>query len=98
MAEVRLLLQWLRSARRARLETSGAIAKPQLPVELVYAAEFDRIDEAFWFEKQVQGWSRAKREALIRGGFAPLPALSRCGHRPATERRSASDPSSRSGG
>jgi len=30
-------------------------------------AEFQRIDEAFEWEKRIQGWSRAKREALIRG-------------------------------
>ncbi|HEX8548985.1 MAG TPA: GIY-YIG nuclease family protein [Cytophagaceae bacterium] len=28
-----------------------------LPVELVYFEEFDRIDKAFYREKQVQGWS-----------------------------------------
>lgn len=34
--------------------------KKHLPVELVYFEEFDRIDEAFYREKQVQGWSRKK--------------------------------------
>jgi hypothetical protein len=33
------------------------------------------IRDAFNFEKQVQGWSRAKREALIDGWFADLPEL-----------------------
>jgi putative endonuclease len=47
------------------------------PVELVWSAEFDRIGEAFAFEKRVQGWSRAKREALIEGRYADLPALAR---------------------
>ena len=47
------------------------------PVRLVWAAKFDRIDDAFHFEKQVQGWSRAKREALIEGRIADLPALAR---------------------
>ena len=41
--------------------------RDRLPVRLVWAGEFDRIDDAFWFEKQVQGWSRAKRLALIAG-------------------------------
>ena len=27
----------------------------------------DRVEDAYRFEKQVQGWSRKKREALIRG-------------------------------
>lgn len=34
--------------------------KNRLPVKLVYSEEFNRIDEAFYREKQVQGWSREK--------------------------------------
>ncbi|HSV40208.1 MAG TPA: GIY-YIG nuclease family protein [Nocardioidaceae bacterium] len=45
------------------------------PVELAWAAELDRIDEAFTLEKQIQNWSRAKRQALIEGRFADLPGL-----------------------
>jgi putative endonuclease len=48
----------------------------RLPVKLVYAEEFSRIDEAYQREKQVQGWGRAKREALIREDFDALPGLS----------------------
>jgi len=51
--------------------------KSRLPIELVYAAEFVTVAEAFAAEKRVQNWSRAKREALIRGDFDALPALSR---------------------
>ncbi len=47
------------------------------PVELMYSAEFPSIAEAYACEKQVQGWGRAKREALIRGDYASLPALAR---------------------
>ena len=49
----------------------------RMPVELVYAEEFERIDEAYAREKQVQGWGRAKREALIERRYAELPGLSR---------------------
>jgi putative endonuclease len=49
----------------------------RLPVQLVYCEEYDRIDEAFYREKQVQGWRRAKREALINGQSEKLPALAR---------------------
>ena len=49
----------------------------RLPVELVFAAEFDRIEEAYVLEKRIQGWSRPKREALIAGADDQLPALSR---------------------
>ena len=47
------------------------------PVELVYAAEFASIAEAYEREKQVQGWGRAKREALICGDYDALPELAR---------------------
>jgi putative endonuclease len=49
----------------------------RLPVELVFAQEYERIDEAYAREKQVQGWSRRKREALIAGEYNELPRLSR---------------------
>ena len=45
------------------------------PVRLVWAAEFDRITDAFAFEKQVQGWNRRKRQALIEGRWDRLPEL-----------------------
>ncbi|PKL85099.1 MAG: hypothetical protein CVV22_09740 [Ignavibacteriae bacterium HGW-Ignavibacteriae-1] len=47
-----------------------------LPVKLVYYEEFERIDDAFYREKQVQGWSRKKKEALINGQHDKLPELS----------------------
>ena len=50
--------------------------KKRLPVSLLYYEEYQRIDEAFYREKQVQGWSRKKKEALIRGEFQKLPELS----------------------
>jgi putative endonuclease len=47
------------------------------PVVLVWSGWFDSVAEAFAYEKRVQGWSRAKREALIRGDLGALPDLSR---------------------
>jgi predicted GIY-YIG superfamily endonuclease len=47
------------------------------PATLVWSVECEHIGEAFTLEKQIQNWSRAKREALIRGDFAALPALAR---------------------
>jgi putative endonuclease len=47
------------------------------PVRLVWAGEFESVEEAFLYEKRVQGWNRRKREALIRGDFGALPDLSR---------------------
>ncbi|MBP8066181.1 MAG: GIY-YIG nuclease family protein [Flavobacterium sp.] len=49
--------------------------KKRLPVKLVYYEEYQRIDEAFYREKQIQGWSRKKKEALIEGATNLLPEL-----------------------
>lgn len=50
------------------------------PVRLVWSAEFERISDAYFYEKQVQNWSRAKRRALIDGKFEDLPDLARGHH------------------
>ncbi len=47
------------------------------PVKLVFAAEFGHVADAYAAEKQVQGWRREKREALIRGDYEALPELAR---------------------
>jgi putative endonuclease len=49
----------------------------RLPVELVYGEEYARVSEAYYREKQVQNWSRAKREALINGNLEALPPLAK---------------------
>ena len=45
------------------------------PVRLAWAVQMERLDDAFRYEKQVQGWSRAKRLALIEGRLDDLPGL-----------------------
>lgn len=52
--------------------------KKRLPVKLVYFEEYQRIDEAFYREKQVQGWSRKKKEALINKMPDKLHKLAEC--------------------
>ena len=52
--------------------------KKRLPVKLVYYEEFQRIDEAFNREKQVQGWGRKKKEALINSTLNDLHNLAEC--------------------
>jgi predicted GIY-YIG superfamily endonuclease len=52
--------------------------RKRLPVKLVYFEEFNRIDEAFRREKQIQGWVRKKKEALINGNRTNLHELSEC--------------------
>ena len=45
------------------------------PVRRAWAGQLERIDDAFRFEKQVQGWSRSKRVALIAGRYQDVPEL-----------------------
>ncbi|GGP02058.1 hypothetical protein GCM10010992_04920 [Cloacibacterium rupense] len=52
--------------------------KKRLPIKLIYFEEFSRIDEAFYREKQVQGWSRKKKEALIDNRTDELKKLAEC--------------------
>jgi putative endonuclease len=49
----------------------------RLPVKLVYGEEYDHVADAYAREKQVQGWRRAKREALINGPPGLLHALAK---------------------
>ncbi len=51
--------------------------RSRLPVKLVYTQEFPSEHEAFLRERQVKGWSRAKKEAIIRGDFDALVELSK---------------------
>lgn len=53
--------------------------RKHLPVELVYAEEFSRIEDAFCREKQIQGWTRKKKEALIAGNFDKLKEFAKAG-------------------
>src|SRR5919198_1248644 len=43
----------------------GEWTKRRLPIELVFSQEMPDIDSAFLAERQIKGWSRAKKEALI---------------------------------
>lgn len=49
--------------------------KNRLPVKLMYFEFYDRIDHAFAREKQIQGWNRKKKLALIEGKEERLPEL-----------------------
>lgn len=46
------------------------------PVELVWSSDDVDIVSAIAAEKQIKGWRRAKKEALIRGDVEALPELS----------------------
>ena len=46
------------------------------PVELVFSDQFSTRLEAFYRERQIKGWSGARKEALIKGGWDGLVELS----------------------
>lgn len=45
------------------------------PVKLIWSEHFERVDEAIATERRIKGWSRAKKEALVRRDYDQLPAL-----------------------
>ena len=45
------------------------------PVLLVFNQQFGRIEDAIAAERQIKGWRREKKEALIRGNYGDLPLL-----------------------
>lgn len=63
--------------------TFGGYTAGLRPVTLVFHQEFERITDAIAAERQVKGWRRAKKEALIADAFDLLPTLSKRGARSA---------------
>ena len=66
--------------RRLNEHNSGSIkgyTSERLPVKLVYSNRFTDINDAIRAEKRIKGWSRAKKEALIKGDFEELQRLSK---------------------
>ncbi len=53
----------------------GGYTSERLPVELVFATEFATREEALISEMQIKRWSRAKKEALIKGAWEQLRLL-----------------------
>lgn len=53
------------------------ITSTRLPVKFVYSNRFTEINDAIKAEKQIKGWSRAKKEALIIGDFELIKLLSK---------------------
>ncbi|MDB5133029.1 MAG: hypothetical protein JWR02_2778 [Mucilaginibacter sp.] len=47
------------------------------PVKLVFQENFDNVNQAIAFEKQVKGWRRAKKEAIINNDWHLLPELAK---------------------
>jgi putative endonuclease len=57
--------------------TYDGFTRTRRPVTLVFSQWFDNVTDAIASERQVKGWSRAKKEALIRGDFGRLRELSK---------------------
>ncbi len=65
-----------RIAAHQRGEIEG-YTRTRRPVRFVFADEFPTRDEALSRERQLKGWSRTKKEALIKGNWSRLQRLSR---------------------
>ncbi len=66
--------------RRLAEHASGAFGgytASRLPVALVWCADFPTRHEALDTEQTIKGWSRAKKEALIRGDWTAMERLAR---------------------
>jgi putative endonuclease len=57
----------------------GGYTFSRRPAALMFHQEFANITDAIAMERRLKGWSRAKKEALIRGDFADLPRLAKSG-------------------
>ncbi len=65
---------------RLALHDSGEIpgfTHDRRPLELVYSAEFATREEALAVELQIKGWSRKKKEALMREDWVALSKFAR---------------------
>lgn len=55
----------------------GGYTANRLPVELVFSQECASRIEALAAEQQVKGWSRKKKEAMMRGDWAEVSRLAK---------------------
>ena len=55
----------------------GGYTKTRLPIEVMFIQQFGTRDEAFNAERQIKGWSRAKKEALIKQDWKLLTHLAK---------------------
>ncbi len=57
--------------------TFGGYTAEHRPVQFVWCAEMTSRAEALTYERQLKGWSRAKKEALIRDDWDRIHELAR---------------------
>jgi tRNA/rRNA methyltransferase len=70
----------------------GGYTSSRMPVELAWSSEFATRYEALSAERQLKGWSKAKKEELIRGDWAAIQRLARRRQSFETARPSSSPP------
>jgi putative endonuclease len=56
---------------------SDAYTSTRRPVKLVYAEYLELVTDAIDAERKIKKWSRAKKEALIRGDWERVQALAK---------------------
>lgn len=59
---------------------AGCYTSTRLPLQLVFSQTFPTRLEALTAERQIKGWSRKKKEALIRGDWVGMRAAARRGN------------------
>ena len=72
------------------LGLGGDYTKRRRPVRLVWSSGFATEEEAYMAERQIKGWTRAKKEALIRGDFDLLHELAKSREKKEREKRRSS--------
>ncbi|HGX91902.1 MAG TPA: GIY-YIG nuclease family protein [Candidatus Tenderia sp.] len=67
--------------KRIGEHTTGAIAScytfKRRPLKLVFSQDFPTREEALASERQIKGWSRKKKEAMMRGDWAEVSRLAK---------------------
>ena len=58
-----------------RAGQGGAWTSKRLPVRLLFVEEMPPLEDAFHAERQIKGWRRAKKLALVRGELGALREL-----------------------
>ena len=66
--------------KRIGIHKSGEITGytlSRLPIKLVFSEEFSSREEALASERRIKGWSRKKKEALIKGNWEEISKLAK---------------------
>ncbi|MEI6206910.1 MAG: GIY-YIG nuclease family protein [Desulfuromonadales bacterium] len=66
-----------RVAEHERGEITSCYTFKRRPVQLVFSESFGTREEALVAEQQIKGWSRAKKEAMMRGDWSEVSRLAK---------------------